>query len=341
MEQRVTMRDVAIRARVSQRTVSNVVNEYAFVSDATRSRVLQAIEELGYRPNIAAQQLRAGKTGIIALAVPNMAWPYFGEIAHLARARAEERGKTLLILETEGDREYELRVLSGLDSNLIDGVIFSSIEVTDRDLMALRTNLPFVLIGEKIRGVGVPHFEIDGKTASAQVAEHLVERGARSFAILGSMNTAMTSGPGTPRTEGFREYLVGVGMTESVYQRIEVSPWTYDGAYRQTAAWLAENELPDAIFAMNDIMAAGALRALADIGASVPKDVLLVGWDDTDVARFSLPSITTIRPDKESIARQAVDALITLIDTGNKTIEGMVDINVPHTLIPRESTASH
>lgn len=329
------MRDVAKEARVSQRTVSNVVNDYEHVSAQTRQRVLDAIELLGYRPNVAAQRLRTGRTQIIALAIPNVAWPYFGEMAHMIQLEAQNRGYTLLVAETEGSLEHEHNVLKGFNSHVIDGLILSAIEADADDIEKLNSDLPVVLIGERIRDAGVPHFEIDSHSAGQEITRHLYDQGARTFLILGSTTTTMTLGPGPLRYEGFLAGLRPLGVTEDQLQLIDTPPWTQDGAYRALSDWLRTEEVPDAIIAMNDIMAAGAMRALADVGLSVPNDVLVTGWDDTTEAAYSIPSLTTIQPNKQEIASRSVAALVELIE--GRGAPGIDDV-VSHQLIVRESS---
>lgn len=330
-----TMRDVAKQAGVSQRTVSNVVNNYPHVSEKMRSRVQKAIEELGYTPNVAAQRLRQGRTGIIALAIPNLSWPYFGEIAHQIQVQTHKNGFTLLVLETEADRDNEIRVLESFKRNLVDGVILSPTVISKEDLDSVNLKCPIVLLGETITDAQYLHFEIDNYTAAAEVAQHLYSREARSFLILGDSTSRVCAGPGTPRVKGFTERLAQLGLDDSSWHQIEVSPWTYQGAYSAMFKWLHHNPLPDAIFSMNDIMASGALRALGDVKASVPDDVLVCGWDGTDLAKYFLPSITSITPNKELLAQRAVGGLLELID-GGKVALG--DHFVDYELVVRESS---
>ncbi|OFR32496.1 hypothetical protein HMPREF2891_07925 [Actinomyces sp. HMSC065F11] len=326
------MQDVAALAGVSQRTVSNVVNNYVHVSDQTRKKVQDAIQELGYRPNIAAQRLRSGRTGMIALAVPNISWPYFGELAHLIQKEAQKYDQTLLITETEGMRERELKSLEGFRPDVVDGVIYSPIVLTGQELPKI--DVPLVLLGEKISDIGVPHFAVDGEAAGKAITEHLLERGARRFVVVGSSETVMTIGPGPQRRRGIEKALEEKGLSLTPDCVVE-SPWTYEGAHGALTSWLTTHDLPDAIIALNDIAAAGSVRALADIGAHVPDDVMVTGWDDTDVASYTLPSLTTISPDKVAIARQSVKALMELIEIGNTDCgEERVDFE----LVVRESS---
>ena len=138
----VGLKDVARRAGVSIKTVSNVVNGYAHVRPDTRTRVNEAIDALGYRPNLTARGLRGGRTGVIALAVPDLTSPYFAEIAEGVIEAAEQLGWTVLIDQTDGRRERELLVLHGIRGHLIDGVVFSPLALGDEDLRTTRSRFP-------------------------------------------------------------------------------------------------------------------------------------------------------------------------------------------------------
>ncbi|WP_456847225.1 LacI family DNA-binding transcriptional regulator, partial [Cellulomonas sp. P5_C6] len=142
----VTMHEVAARAGVSIKTVSNVVNGYQYIRPATKERVEAAIAELGYQVNISARNLRRGRTGIIGLAVPELSLPYFAELADSVIRAAEARGLTVLIEQTGSVRERELEVLSGQRRHLTDGLIFSPLELGPQDADALRVDFPMVLL---------------------------------------------------------------------------------------------------------------------------------------------------------------------------------------------------
>ncbi|WP_099332394.1 LacI family DNA-binding transcriptional regulator [Actinomyces minihominis] len=333
------MKDVAELAGVSQRTVSNVLGKYPHVTPYTRDRVLAAVEQLGYRPNIAAQQLRMGVTKTIALVLPNLSWPYFGEIAHLVQKEAQRAGYRLLIAETEGSREREAAVLSNLGTNLIDGVILSSIELDTKELDDLRIDAPLVLLGEMISGATHPHYTIDNVEAARELTWHLHSQGVRRFALLGATATKATASAGVLRRAGFEQALVEAGVTTSAgtarYDHLPASPWTAERGRAHVAEWVRRNPLPDAIVALNDLLAAGALRALSDAEINVPGEVLLTGWDGTVISKYATPSMTTVSPNKAAIAQHAVRGLISLIE-GNPTPAG--DVFVEHSIKIRESS---
>src|SRR3712207_2546012 len=180
------MRDVAALAGVSPRTVSNVVSGYVHVRPETRERVQRAIDELKYRPNVSARSLRRGRTGIIALAVPEIAAPYFAELGDLIQREAGARGVTLLVDQTGADRERELLVLDGYRSTVIDGFILSPMAITGEDLEAQELDIPAVLLGERIHDSGLLHVSIDNVAAARTATAHLVEGGRRRIAAVRS-----------------------------------------------------------------------------------------------------------------------------------------------------------
>ena len=359
---RPNMRDVAQLAGVSQRTVSNVVNNFPHISPATRKAVEDAIRQLGYRPNIAAQRLRQGQTHTLALAIPNLAWPYFGELAHLIQEEARRSGYSIMVVETAGTREHEVSVLRDFRTNLIDGLILSPIELDREGLAELALDAPLVLLGERIQDAGIPHYSMDNVSAASEMVHHLYQQGARSFLILGSTHTRATSSAGALRQRGIEKALSELGLDSWAWRSVEVSPWTAEGAESALSQWLESNTLPDAIFTMNDLLGAGALRALSRAQIRVPEDVLVSSWDDTVLSRFSTPALTTISPDTHAIAHEAVQGLIALIEgrggAGGKQAptspeeqsneesnassadlpHAVADVTVSHTLTIRRST---
>lgn len=146
---RTTLKDVGARVGVSAKTVSNVVNGTGWVTDEVADRVRAAMAELGYRPNLAARQLRSGRSGMIALALPQLAQPYFAELASQLVRAAHERGITVLIQQTDSDVEAERRILSGIGAPAVDGLIMSPLTLGPADLYARTDPTPLLLLGEQ------------------------------------------------------------------------------------------------------------------------------------------------------------------------------------------------
>ena len=327
-----SMRDVAALAGVSPRTVSNVVSGYVHVRAETRARVQRAIDELKYRPNVSARSLRLGRTGIIALAVPEIAAPYFAELADLIQQQAGARGVTLLVDQTGGSRDRELLVLEGYGSHVIDGLILSPMAMTLEDLEAQRLDIPTVLLGERISEGGLIHVAIDNVAAAREATAHLVARGRRRIAAVGD---AENIGPATRRMQGYREALAAAGLEEDPALRVHTGPWGRASGYAAVDALLKRGTEVDAMFCFNDVVAQGAIRALTDHGVRVPHDVAVVGWDDTEEGAYATPSLTSVSPDKVAIARAAVDRLVDAI-SGEPA--GPAEVTCAFELVVRESS---
>ncbi|WP_030490275.1 LacI family DNA-binding transcriptional regulator [Micromonospora chokoriensis] len=332
----VNLKDIAQRAGVSLATVSNVVNGYRPVGERTRQRVQQAIDELGYSPNLGARHLRRGRTGLIALAVPELTNPYFAELAEIAIAEAAGLGYTLVMENTAADRETELALLAGSRRHIIDGLILSPVRIGREEVLARTSGGPLVLIGEGVHDVPHDHIAIDNVAASQAAIQHLVEIGRRRIAFIGAAGGDRQSAH--LRMRGYRDALASYSLpfrSELVARTDEFS--RLEGM-RTMRDLLALDDPPDAVFAYNDLIAIGAFRALAEAGCRVPEDVAVVGIDDIEEGRFSSPTLTTIAPDKEEIGRLAVRRLVARIE--GTEVAAPLTVQTPFRLVRRESTGT-
>lgn len=331
------LKDVAERAGVSVKTVSNVINAYPHITELTRNKVEQAIAELGYRPNVSARSLRKGRSDFIALALPEMASPYFAEIAAAISRTAKRRGITVLIDQTEGEPDGERFVLNGMRGQLIDGIIFSPIatppSTIDAAASADAAAKPMLLLGERTGHYVHDHVAVDSVQASFDATTHLISLGRRRVAAIG---VGGTSGTGAVRRRGYRKALKQAGLPHDPDLEIAGTGYHREDGAAAMRTLLELPERPDAVFCFNDLLALGALRTLADAGLDVPGDVAVIGFDDIEDGRYSSPTLSTIRPDKEWLADHAVSLLLDRIaGTADKTPR---DLTVPHTLEIRAST---
>lgn len=336
MAKGVTLRDVAKLAGVSSRTVSNVVNGYAPVAEATRARVQQAVDELGYRPNVLARNLAAGRSGQIAVVVPYLDTPYFAELLQGIIRAARVQGYNVLIDQTDGDAEHEKLFLSGGSQHLLfDGVIFSPLGLAQPDLSERDPSLPLVVLGERVSDGTFDHVGIDDVAASLEATEHLLGLGRRRVAAIGDQ-PYRTGEAAQLRTRGYRLAHERAGLP--VREELVVSTPRFNRSDGATAmAHLLDlEEPPDAVFCYSDLVALGALHTLASRGVRVPEDVAVVGYDDIEDGRYSNPPVTTVSPDKKVIAETAVDRLLKRIGS-SAPVPGR-EIRAPHRLIPRAST---
>jgi DNA-binding LacI/PurR family transcriptional regulator len=332
-----TLHDVARHAGVSIKTVSNVVNDLGRVSAATRERVLASIAQLDYRPNLSARSLRSGRTGVIGLAIPELSLAYFAQLADAVIEEAEQRGLVVLIEQTRGgDRARELELLRGPQRQLTDGLIFSPFGMTEEDTELLDIGSPLVLLGERL-----PHAEVDRVTmhnveAGAAATERLLKLGRERVAIIGAHLDAR-HGSAVLRYQGYVQALREHGIELRDELVVEVDLWHRSNGANAMRELLARGEPFDALFAMNDELALGALRVLQEDGIDVPSDVALIGFDNVDEGRFSRPSLSTIDPGRSDIARMAVESLLERI---GGTTSAPRELQSPFRIIERESTTT-
>jgi DNA-binding LacI/PurR family transcriptional regulator len=332
----VRLSDVAARAGVSVKTVSNVVNDYEHVRPETRARVQAALDELGYRPNLSARSLRQGRSGLVALALPALDVPYFAELASTVVAAATAHGWTVLVDQTDGDADREHDVAAGLSGHLIDGLILSPVALGAADLRRHERDVPLVLIGERVSDGAIDHVAVDNVAAARTATEHLLSLGRTRVAALGFQAADHArSGVAALRRRGYVDALAVAGLTPRDDWTPEVSRYTRAEGAAATEALLARAERPDAIFAFNDELALGALYALARHGVRVPEDVAVVGFDDIQDGRYANPPLSTVSPDKAALAREAVQLLH---DRITDPAAATRDVQVPFELRAREST---
>ena len=329
------LKDVAALAGVSMKTVSNVVNDYPYVRADTRSRVQSAIAELGYLPNVSARNLRSGRSGVIALAVPELDAPYFSELAHHVVRAAMEQGWTVLVDETGGMAERERTVAAGFRGQFIDGAILSPLALDEADVAEYVSTTPLVLLGERLGSGLADHVAIDNRAAAREATAHLLERGRTRIAVIGSQRPPYGH-TARLRVQGYRAALTAAGLP---YDRTLVIPagrWRRPAGAEGARRLLALDRPPDAIFCLNDLLALGAMRALAEAGVRVPDDIAVVGFDDIEEGRYCVPSLTTISPDKGALARHAVERLARRLADGPQCPPQ--EIGISYVLRVRESS---
>lgn len=329
----VRLSDVAQHAGVSTKTVSNVVHGYVHVRESTRAKVQRAIDELGYRPNLRGRNLATGRTGMIALAFPDLRIPYFAELAHVLSRAAGERGYRLLLEESGDDPEIERAILSAQEAGVVDGVLLQPSWLNSTEIAQHRRGVPVVLLGESAAPLTVDHVRIDNIAAAAQVVEHLAALGRRRIAFLCAEESA-PSETSRQRLIGYQQGLESCGLPVDPALIVTGRVADAHSAARTLGAALDSGMAPDAVFCRDDLVALGALRALGERGLRVPEDVAVTGWDDSRLASAVRPSLTCVRADEVELARRALDLLI-------ERIEGFEGLGrhevVTHSLVVRES----
>ena len=331
----VTIYDVARHAGVSPRTVSNVINDYPFVAARTRQRVEESIQALGYRPNLTARNLRQGRTGMIALAVPELAVPYFSELCGAVMEEVAKRSYTMIIEQTDGDPDRERKLLEDSErAQVFDGLIFSPLGLGARDLGSASGRAPVVLLGERVNEGPFDHVTIDNVAASRAVIAHLAGLGRRRIAAIGDQPYE-TGETAQFRTQGYLEGLEIACLPADRRLIVSAKRFHREAGAQAMRQLLELRNPPDAVFCYNDLLAAGAIRVLLMAGLRVPEDVAVAGFDDIEEGRYSTPTLTSLAPDKRRIAAMAVEQLF-------RRLQGTDDDpqvrQAPFSLQAREST---
>jgi DNA-binding LacI/PurR family transcriptional regulator len=335
---KVSLRDFAQRAGVSVKTVSNVVNDFPHVTPATRARVQRAIDELGYRPNLTARHLRKGRTGLIALAIPELGNPYFAELAGAVIDAAARHEYTVLLDHTQGRREQEIQVCQGFTARVMDGLILSPLELQAEDFAA-RDDVPLVLLGERRYDLPYDHIAIDNIAAARAAMRHLLGLGRRRIAFLGARQNG-THQPAHLRLLGWQAELAAWGVPADETLVAHTQGWGHEDGSAGMVQLLDSGQLPDAVFAYNDLIAIGAMRVLFERGLRVPEDIAVVGFDNITESRYGAVALTTVAPDKQAIARLAVESVVARLksEQNDETPRPSRELQPGFELIVREST---
>ena len=323
------MKDVADHAGVSVRTVSNVVNDFHYVSDEMRRRVQASLDHLGYSMNTVARGLRSGRTGTIALVVPQLAEPYFAELAQAVIRAAANHGVTVLV-ETTEDPKMQTEILRGALNPIADGVLLSATVAS----ISQRADVPLVMLGEH-RPTQFGHYVgLDNIAAARTVVRHLLEQGCTRVAALGIGRSATAA----QRYEAYQEELRDWGFAVSAGLAIGTDDWSPGGGRAAVEQLLAGKTSVDAIFAFNDSLAYGAIRALKSAGLTIPDDVAVAGMDNLVQSEYVDPPLTSLAPDIGALADTAVALLVDQIEHRRGDTDGYERVLTPFDLRIREST---
>jgi LacI family transcriptional regulator len=302
-----TIREVAERAHVSPTTVSHVINKTRFVSKETRERVLLALEELGYKPNELARSLRSGKTFTLGLILPDNSNPFFAEISRGIESSAFEADYSVILCNTEGNQEREEFYVDLLLKKQVDGLIFVAAGDRADSLYSLvKRKIPVIIVDRNVPGPEVDAVLVDNITGGWAAVRYLIELGHRRIAcITGPSNVTPSSG----RVIGYRKALTeaNIPVDETL---ISQGNFRIESGEQIALELLQRADRPSAIFACNDLMAIGAMRAANRLELDIPGDVSIIGYDDIELARYVTPLLTTVFQPKSLMGQVAVKLLL-------------------------------
>ncbi len=312
MAENLTLEDIGRIAGVSRSTVSRVINDKSNVNPEVRERVLAVIERTGYSPNVLARSLVSGRTGVIGLVIPSRVHslfedPYFSRLIQGISSASNEAGNTLSLFIFQNEEEEAALYPRVVKSGVLDGLILTATRMADPLLARMAVGeIPLVIVGRPDVD-GVSYVDADNRGGASRAATHLADLGHERIGFIGApVNTTA----GIDRLSGFVEGLALRGLVLHPDLR-EDGDYSTESGYRAMQRLI--DQQPDAVFAANDSMAAGALRALHEAGIRVPEDMALMGFDGLPDSERAVPPLTTIRQPVTETGTRAVQMLNTLI----------------------------
>ena len=328
-----TIKDVAAIAGISYTTVSHVLNRTRPVSDEVRKKVEAAIEQLNYVPSAVARSLKAKATATIGLLIPNGINPYFAELARGIEDYCERNGFCVILCNSDDNPDKQRNYLRVLLEKRVDGLIVSSVGGGDSLVEGLSTvRTPMVIVDRDLENVTADLVRIDHELGAYLATSHLLSLGHRHVAcICGPAETSVAR----MRLAGYRRAMQEAAI-EVPERWIVESDFTGPSGY-QAAGKLLSDDRPTAIFAANDMVGIGVLRAAAERNVRVPADLSVIGFDDIQMSQYVYPALTTVGQSILQLGERAAELLLRRISTpGSSPVEQVI---VAPSIVLRESTA--
>lgn len=297
-----TIYDVASRAGVSPATVSRVLNARTDVSPVLAGRVHAAVEELNYRPNGVARNLRKRATTVWGLIISDIGNPFFTAMVRGVEDAAHEAGYSLVLCNSDDDLDKEQRYVEVALAEQMAGVIITPASEAATDLAALLDrNIPVVAVDRRLARGDVDTVLVDNVRGAQLATDHLIEAGCRRIACITGPTRTTTA---AERLEGFQQAHKKAGLDVDPALVVQEN-FKEDGGYDGAQQLLRLDRSPDGIFVANNLMTVGALEALVDAGVEIPHDMLMVGFDDIPWARLTRPRLTTVNQPTYDMGREA------------------------------------
>lgn len=311
-----TIKDVARQAGVSTMTVSRVVNNSGYASHETRTRVERAIADLGYVPNALARHLRSKRTRTVALVMSDITNPFFTTISRGVEDVAAAHDFAVMFCNTDESEAEEMEYLQMLIQRQIDGVLLVPAGNSPQPFRLLRAHgIPVVVLDRRVSSPSVDQVRSDSEAGAYQLVCHLLELGHRRIAMLTGRRQISTS---ADRVAGYQRALAEQGIAFDAHL-VRDAGFGLDGGYKMARQMLALTPRPTAIFAANNFIAFGAIRALREVGLRVPDDMSLVCFDDLPEDWLIDPFLTVVDQAAYEMGRQAAELLLERLATGGRT----------------------
>lgn len=304
-----TIRDVAAKAGVSAATVSRIINNKGEATPETIARVHKVIKELGYKPNVVARSLTSRKSNTIALLVPTINNPFFPELARGVEDVANSYGLNIFLCNTDDEREKVNNYLVTLRERYVDGIIINSLNLTNKDLEELDANgIPTVTLDRTFSTHDFSSISVKHRVGAQLATKHLIDIGCKRIGLIRGPEDDLTA---VQRMWGYRDYVKDFDWFDQ--------SWISLGDFSVKSGYLCMKELfqrhpdIDGVFASNDLMAIGLLKAAHEWGRKVPDELAIVGFDGIDMSQYTAPPISTIKQPIYEMGKMAMKELLRLI----------------------------
>jgi LacI family transcriptional regulator len=327
-----TVHDVAKRAGVAPITVSRVINNSGYISEATRQRVEAIIKEIGYVPNTLARGLRSKRTNTLALIVTDITNPYFTLMARGVEDVAGDSNYTVIYCNTDESEAKEEKYANILAQRQVDGVLLVPAGGNDKTLKFLETNgINVVVIDRRVSGMKTDFVCSDSKDGSNRLIKLLLGLGHQRIAIITGPKKVSTA---VDRVTGYKQALTEAGLIEN--ELVYYGSFNQQSGYEFTKRAMAQSPKPTAIFGANNFIMLGIIKALRELQLNVPEDVSVVGFDDFPESMLVRPFFTTATQPAYEMGRLAAELLLKRIS--GELSEEFQKIILPTEIIERESS---
>lgn len=330
---RVSIATVALRAGVSKATVSHVLNGTRFVSEPTSERVRAAIDELGYHPSDVARSLKTNRTTTIAALVSDISNPFFTAVVRGIEDGLNENDYQLILCNTDEDPAKEDRYLRAMLAKRVDGLLVAPVGHSDSFLRVIAQHIPTLCVDRGTPDLELPVIGVDNKAAAREAVAHLVGHGHRRIGAIVGLPNVSTS---RDRLRGYERALNDAGIPFDP-ALVDKGNSKVDGGTTGAQQLLSLPEPPSAIFASNNLMTLGVLKALDSLGRRCPDDVAVIGFDDHDWAGHFTPPLTVVRQPTYELGKAAAGLLLRVI--GGEAIGHVEPMRAE--LVVRRSCGAH
>ncbi|MBM3713665.1 MAG: LacI family transcriptional regulator [Actinobacteria bacterium] len=331
----VTIKDIARKAKVSTSTVSHVINGTHYVSEGLMNRIIEAMEEENYHPNLIVRGLRSKRTNTVGLILPEISDLFLSELARLIETLLANEGYQMIISNSEDDINKELESVRTLYKKMIDGILILPTTCCKINIEELKEqNIPVIFIDREISYINTDVVKIDNVKGCYKATEYLIGLGHHDICYIGKNLGTSTS---IERENGFKKAINDYGLSMRKEFLIKAGGTTYENSRKALADLLNNYKyLPTAVVTEDDKMAIGAIRAINDFKLKIPDDISIIGFDDNMIDEFLVPRLSTVKCPMAGMAETVVKILIDKIKNNN--LDNIKKVILEPVLVIREST---